>query len=107
SARPALHPCLRKLFRRYRRSWSRSLPSHRLFACMRGLSSPGLATLTHVASQVKPVNGFCTTESRIMETISDFCRSSPFDKPEGTQLLPQIGVNFAAALASLQHSARD
>jgi hypothetical protein len=49
-------------------------------------SSPGIVTLTHLASQVKPVNGFYTTESLIMETISDFCRSSPFDKPEGTQL---------------------
>jgi hypothetical protein len=43
----------------------------------------------------------------IMETISDFCRSSARDKPEGTDLSQQIHANFAIALASLQHLARD
>jgi hypothetical protein len=74
---------------------------------MTSLASPGAVTLTHLASPVKPVNGFYATESRIMETMSNFCRSSSFDKPEGTQLPKQIGANFAVALASLQHLARD
>jgi hypothetical protein len=74
---------------------------------MRSLSSPGIVTLTHLASRAKPVNGFYTTQNRIMETISDFCRSSARDKPEGTRLPQQTDVNFALALASLQHLARD
>jgi hypothetical protein len=70
-------------------------------------SSPGVVTLTHLASWVKPVNGFYTTESRIMETISDFCRSSPFDKTARNTVAVGIGLNFAVALASLQHLLRD
>jgi hypothetical protein len=50
------------------------------------LSSPGVVTLTHLASRAKPVNGFYAAQNLIMETISDFCRSSARDKPEGTQL---------------------
>jgi hypothetical protein len=49
---------------------------------MRSLSSPGIVTLTHLASQVKPVNGFYTARSRIMETLSDLRRSSARDKTE-------------------------
>jgi hypothetical protein len=74
---------------------------------MRGLSSPGIVTLAHLASWVKPVNGFYTTQNRIMETISDLRRSQPATKLQGTHPPRQIGVNFAVALASLQHLARD
>jgi hypothetical protein len=46
---------------------------------MRSLS-PGIVTLAHLASQVKPVNGFYATQNRIMETIPDLRRSSAGDK---------------------------
>jgi hypothetical protein len=74
---------------------------------MRSLS-PGIVTLAHLASPAKPVNGFYTTQDRIMETISDLRRSSARDKPARNTPAPrQIGMNFAVALASLQHSLRD
>jgi hypothetical protein len=66
-----------------------------------------MVTLTHLASPVKPVNGFYTAQNRIMETVSDLRRSSARDKPEGTPLPWQTDLNFAVALASLQHLARD
>jgi hypothetical protein len=47
---------------------------------MRSLSSPGIVTLAHLASPVKPVNGFYAIQNRIMETISDLRRSSARDK---------------------------
>jgi hypothetical protein len=40
----------------------------------------GIVTLTHLADPAKPVNGFYTTQNRIMETISDLRRSSARDK---------------------------
>jgi hypothetical protein len=46
---------------------------------MRNLS-PGIVTLAHLASQVKPVNGFYETRDPIVETISDLRRSSARDK---------------------------
>jgi hypothetical protein len=47
---------------------------------MRSLWSPGIVTLAHLASPVKPVNGFYAIQNRIMETISDLRRSSARDK---------------------------
>jgi hypothetical protein len=74
---------------------------------MRSLSSPGIVTLTHLASPAKPVNGFYTTQNRIMETVSDLRRSSARDKTARNTLAEQTDVNFAVALASLQHSPHD
>jgi hypothetical protein len=36
---------------------------------MRSLSSPGIVTLAHLASPVKPVNGFYAIQNRIMNDI--------------------------------------
>jgi hypothetical protein len=71
------------------------------------LSSPGVVTLTHLASRAKPVNGFYAAQNRIMETISDLRRSSAGDKTARNTFAVANHVNFAVALASLQHSARD
>jgi hypothetical protein len=74
---------------------------------MRSLSSPGVVILTHLASPAKPVNGFYATQNRNMETVSDFCRSTARDKTGRNTLAEQTDVNFAVALASLQHSPHD
>jgi hypothetical protein len=46
------------------------------FRMHESFGSPGIVTLAHLASPAKPVNGFRTTQNRIMETISDLRRSS-------------------------------
>jgi hypothetical protein len=74
---------------------------------MRNFSSPGVVTLTHLASPAKPVNGFYAAQNRIMETVSDLRRSSPRDKTGRNTVATANRREFAAALASLQHLARD